>query len=159
MRPDIRPATEADYPSMDRLATAAIRQECAQVYDAEVIEAWASAPSLRRFQDARARGVHFYVAEHKGHLVAYGGIDLDEGLIAALFVDPAYAGEEVGEAMLSFLLRTAREHRLSSLRVESSLDAASFYQRHGFRSYAQQVVDLEHGLQLEAVLMRWPAQA
>jgi N-acetylglutamate synthase-like GNAT family acetyltransferase len=159
MQAAIRPATEADFPAMDSLTTAAIRQECADVYAPEVVEAWVGASSLRRFEQAAAHGVHYYVAEHKGRIVAYGGIDLAEGLIRALFVAPEHAGEAVGETMLAYLLRNARTHRLSSLRVESSLNAASFYQRHGFRSYAQQVVDLDSGLQLEAVLMRWPAGA
>ena len=150
----IRPAVTADFAVMDQLCTAAVRRECAQVYDAEQIEAWVGAPNPGRFEAGVAQGVRYYVTERRGRIVAYGGIDLGRGEIKALFVDPAFGDDGLGEEMLGFMLREAKAGKVGAVQVDSLLNAASFYHRHGFRSVAPQVLDLEHGLQLEAVLMR-----
>ncbi|HEY5799695.1 MAG TPA: GNAT family N-acetyltransferase [Burkholderiaceae bacterium] len=155
MTPAIRAARESDYPEMDALGTAALRINGAQVYAPDVLDAWIGMAHPQRFAKLAAQGVSYYVMTVKGEIVAYGGIDLAQERIEALFVAPACAADGLGERMLAHLKRQAQEHKLAGLSVESGLHAASFYHQHGFESYAQQVVKLAGGMQLEALLMRW----
>lgn len=157
--PFIRPATPDDYPAMDLLCAAALRGEGGLVYDSAAIEAWANAAHPQRYAIEASRGTVYFVAERKGRVAAYGGFNPKQARIEALFVDPACREEELGEIMLAFLMRKAREHALASVSVQSLLSEAGFYHRHGFHSVAQQSVCIEPGIELEAVLMRRAARA
>jgi putative acetyltransferase len=72
------------------------------------------------------------VAETDGAVVGWGSVHLDEGVLAATFVDPDHAGEGVGEAIVDRLEAAARREGVTRLSVPASHNAVGFYEALGF---------------------------
>ncbi|GAB3682129.1 GNAT family N-acetyltransferase [Salinarchaeum chitinilyticum] len=55
-----------------------------------------------------------------------------DGGVRAVYVHPDHAGEGIGTALLERLESTAREQGVESLGLQSSVNARTFYERHGY---------------------------
>ena len=133
----IRPAEASDHPAMNDVFQAAARAFCTEAYGAELVEAWAGNPRPDKYLRGENGGTDFYVLIRQGRVVGYGGLNLKKQLLEALFVDPSLSGQGVGHEMSTFLFATAEAAGIDRLRLESSLNAASFYQRQGFVEVAR----------------------
>ena len=69
-----------------------------------------------------------------GAVVGYGVVGQDAGAIQGLYVSPDVKGRGVGRELLRTLEERARAYGLKSLRLTSSLNAVTFYERAGFRA-------------------------
>lgn len=129
--PSIREAKANDREEMAALHRRSIRELAAEEHSPAEIEAWASfpEPSVYPIDDP---DVIVLVAERGGELVGLGELDVPGGEIARCYVDPEHAGAGVGRALYDALEQRARAAGLDSLYVESSRNAAGFYERMGF---------------------------
>lgn len=129
--PEIREAEPGDRGNLADLHRRSIRALAAEEHSAAEIDAWASFPD-RSIYPVDDPDVLVLVAEREGELAGFGELDIPEGEIARCYVDPAHTGAGVGRAIYDALEQRARAAGLDSLYVESSRNAAGFYERMGF---------------------------
>ncbi|SLM64159.1 MULTISPECIES: GNAT family N-acetyltransferase [Dickeya] len=125
-----RKAMRTDAHAAFALRNRAIIQGCAEHYPPDSLQRWAGGPLSQSFENTVTD--RFYLAEHAQRIVATGMINLDNGMIDAIFVEPDVMGQGIGRAMMQYLEGKARSAGLKELHLEASLNAAAFYHSLGF---------------------------
>jgi GNAT superfamily N-acetyltransferase len=147
----IRKATTADAQDIFDVRFAAIRDQCKNYYPESALDAWTSGSPSERFRaDVEQR---FYVATVNNAVIGTGMLDLDSGQLDAIFVHPLYLRQGVGRAIVSFLENIARINSVNRLKLESTLNAATFYRNLGFRGAQISKYVTSQGLELECIPM------
>lgn len=82
--------------------------------------------------EAVIAGGRTVVAEEKG--VVVGFVDAEPGEVTRLFLLPEAAGRGLGRRLLEIGIAAARRDHAGPIRIEATLNAQSFYERHGFRA-------------------------
>lgn len=143
----------ADAEPLWAIRTAAIRMLCAGHYPAADIESWARTPMPPRFAEVLVlqRAV---VVEERGRAIAFGFLDRDDGEVAAVYVEPAAAGQGVGRRLLARLEADAIASGLACLRLASSLNAVRFYRAAGYGDERADRFRHPGGFELPCVRMR-----
>lgn len=77
-----------------------------------------------------------------------------EGGVRAVYVDPEYAGEGAGAALLERLEAEALDRGLTSLGLLASVNARGFYAHHGYEAVEERSFDFGSGVEGPAVEMR-----
>jgi putative acetyltransferase len=83
-------------------------------------------------------GVAFFVMREDGLAAGCGGIKLfgtDYGELKRMYVRPRYRGAGLGKLMLDHLAQYARQHGVTTLRLETGIhqtEAIGLYERSGF---------------------------
>ena len=125
----LRAANDADAFAMCALHLAAVRVLCAPHYSPQIIGGW-----LRgRVPEGYLPGIRsgsMFVAEVHAKVVGFG--QSKPGEVLAVFVEPRFAGHGIGSELLVRALRDAGADK-GAVRVESTVNAVGFYERHGFR--------------------------
>lgn len=154
---DLRRATPADADDLARIQRRALRERATEAYT-DVQLAPMLAPDRELVPPERlAASDHVYVvAERDDRTVGYGGIHLDDGVLAATFVDPDLASEGIGSAIVERLEALAREHDVETLTTYASLNAEGFYERLGFEPVERVTVGADSDPEIPSVLMRKP---
>lgn len=152
----IRRARAADARGAARCHTRAIRVLGRSHYTARETASW-----------ARGLDESFYIlALRKTDLfeVAEGADGTIAGIAAArgnetwlLYTDPDWTGRGIGSALLKRMEDDIRARGHATLRVESSLAAQSFYERHGYRRRRIYGHRTRGGMVLAALTMTKPA--
>jgi len=133
----IRPATASDAPRIHELHLASVRALCALSYPPTILEGWLANRSPQGYLRSITTG-GLFVAEADGEIIGFceGAV----GEVRAVFVDPRWVGRGVGTALLSQALKVAKVGEPRPVRLESTLNAVRFYERHGFRQVAESTV-------------------
>lgn len=125
----VRAAQDADAQAICSLHLSAVRALCAPHYAPEVIEGW-----LRgRVPEGYLLGIRsgsMFVAEVNARVVGFSESKPAE--VLAVFVEPGSAGRGIGSLLLERALSDAGASN-GIVRVESTINAVGFYERHGFR--------------------------
>ena len=102
-----------------------------------------------------------YVAIIGDQVAASGMVDLASGQVDAVFVSPNLMGRGIGRAMMLHLESLARAAGLGQLKLDSTLNAASFYRSLGFNGDAVVSYCSSGGLSLACIPMikRFPVAA
>lgn len=128
---DIRIAAPTDAERIHAIHTAAARTVCAPFYEPAVLEGWLANRSPAGY--LRSIDAHrMFVAELESGVTGFG--EAVPGEVVALFVDPAFGGRGVGSTLLRHALKLAGD---GVVRLESTLNAVSFYEHFGFRLVAR----------------------
>jgi putative acetyltransferase len=124
----LRLASRADAKAICDLHIATVKALCAPFYESKVIDGW-----LRgRIPDGYLRGIErgmIFVADSKGAVLGWG--EAHPGEVDAIFVDPRYARRGIGSLLMARALEIATKAG-GMVKVESTLNAVTFYQRFGF---------------------------
>lgn len=93
------------------------------------------------FELTENRCAVYMVGEVDGNVAGYGGMwkMVDEGHITNIAVDPMYRGMGVGDAILSTMVKYARENGITAMTLEvrtQNKPARSLYSKHGFKDEA-----------------------
>jgi putative acetyltransferase len=126
----IRKAIEEDAVRIHELHINSARKICSTVYSPEIIDGWLE----KRTPGGYLAGIQageMYVAEIRGKIVGFG--HAVPGEIEAIYVDPAYARQGVGTALMSHGLKMANVKAPGVIRLQSTLNARPFYESMGFR--------------------------
>jgi len=151
--PTIRPGSESDIPAIHRVHSAAIRGLCAGAYSPHLIEAWASNSDLNRYRRMFISSARCLVAVADGEVCGFGSLELPRARLASLFVQPEYAGIGLGRLLLQALEQLAVEAGITTLNVQSSLNAREFYARHGYRLCKMSTHCTSNGLEMDCAEM------
>ena len=149
---DVRDATPSDRSAIRDVHVASVQGLAAEAYGDAVVEAWAKEDDrhLEGYDVDSAASV-FLVAVADGKVVGFGELadgpgateayDLAaDGEIRAVYVAPEYAGEGVGAALLGELESRGRDRGVSTVALTASVNAAGFYESHGY----ERVAETEH---------------
>lgn len=147
----IRKARATDCDDITQVHTASVRAISPGFYTAEEIESLAT-PKQRHDYEQAMLSKEFFVAED-GVVVGFGVLEPRTGLVEAVFVSPAAGGRGVGLQILARLEERARAIRLQSLTLNSSLNAAGFYERAGYVPNGKGRYRLQTGIEIECVPM------
>lgn len=148
----IRRATLDDRQAIYEIQRSAILETCRRSYPEEDVTVWAGLLSPDSYHAIHDR--YFVVAERGGRIEGFGQLDEQEGEVEAIYVSPAAEGKGIGSAILRHLEERARACGLKELKVRSTLNAESFYARHGYQHLALIRYRLVPSLMLNCVEMR-----
>jgi putative acetyltransferase len=148
----IRKARQEDKEAIWRVHGKAIRETCASHYPPEVIQIWAEGLRPEKYEKA-IESYEFFVAEEDGVIIGFGELGQTVGEIQGLYVSPDVKARGVGWKLLSTLEERARAYGLESLRLTSSLNAVSFYERAGFKAVEELTQTLAPGVERGSVRM------
>ncbi len=148
MEIDIRKAVSGDVDCICEVNRQSIVQLDTEIYDEHQMLAWADAvePGLYPIE---ADDVQFYVAESAAGIVGIGWCkpDADEyfsevvdGEISGMYVHPNAAGRGVGTQLYDHLEALLSDSGVSTLGLWASLNAVSFYEKHGYQEVSEQCV-------------------
>ena len=147
----IRKATIADAQSAFDIRIAAINSRCIGYYTPRDLKEWTAGTMSANF--AKMVEDVCYVATVEDVVVGTGMIDLGSGKIDAIFVQPLLMGQGIGRRMMSYLEFLAMAARLTELRLDSTLNAASFYRVVGFVGDAVSTYKTQSGISLDCIPM------
>jgi GNAT superfamily N-acetyltransferase len=147
----LRPARGDDGAAVFEVTRRAIGALAKDHYSPEQIDRWMG-ERTPAFYEAVIAGGCMVVADRAGAVIGF--VDAEPGELTRLFVLPEVAGAGLGARLLKVGVEIARLGHCGPIRVEATLNAESFYRRHGFRRIG--VADFSHGLggaRIEIVLM------
>jgi GNAT superfamily N-acetyltransferase len=147
----IRKATAADAQSIFDIRIAAINSQCTGHYAADDLARWTAGAMSPQFVQMVVDKA--YVATIGDQVVASGMVDLASGHVDAVFVSPKLMGQGIGRAMMLHLESLARAAGLEQLKLDSTLNAASFYRSLGFAGDAVASYCSSGGLSLACIPM------
>ena len=133
-----------------------VRGLAAQHYSPETIDGWAaritdeSVRALMRNPDGEIR----LLAELDGQPVGLGALVVSKSELCACYVVPETIRKGVGSALVREIERIARNHGLTKLDLESSINAELFYAALGYVVVERHEHVLRSGLRMAAVRMR-----
>lgn len=107
---------------------------CKDYYSHKEMDAWTARLTPQLFdegmKDENNIGV---VAVDSAIVVGYGFINVKDREVRALYVLPGYAKQGAGRVIMGRLEELAREKKIESLKVQSTLNAVGFYRKAGYR--------------------------
>ena len=148
----LRQAATSDIPALWELRTRAVAQACVGHYDADVLALWLAAAPAPAMAEHIARGGGLVAMAH-GAILGYAVLDVREGEVDAVFVDPVLHGRGVGRLLLEALEAAARATGHARLFLSASLNAVPFYQRAGFVALREELYPHRSGIGIPSVFM------
>ncbi|WAC25661.1 GNAT family N-acetyltransferase [Ancylobacter sp. SL191] len=126
----LRPARAGDGAALFDVTRRSVAGLATDHYSPEQIAGWMGARTPAYYEDIIARG-NVVVAERAGAVIAF--VDAEPGEVTRLFLLPETAGAGLGRRLLEIGVEKARLGHDGPIKVESTVNAQGFYQRHGFR--------------------------
>ena len=150
MRPD-------EAPVFMEVHRASVRGLAASHYSEEVIDAWAARnpPSERFLTSFHANPdneVRLF-AELAGEVVGLGVVVPQNSELRGCYVHPNAARRGVGSAIVREIERIARDHGVSQLHLDSSVNAEPFYLASGYSVVERGEHRLQAGVSMASVRM------
>lgn len=130
----VRPMRPEDAVGVQDAHTAAVREVCAPLLEPAVVEAWLRGRTPDGYLRAADEGdERFWVAvDHEGGVMGFAS--WRDGELLALYVDPGNQGLGIGRRLFAACEEEARGQGLKITRLNSSLNARTFYEARGFRA-------------------------
>ena len=135
----LRPYLPADAKRCAEIFRASIEELAADDYDADQREAWASRADDEAAFGARLAGALTLLAVIEGATAGFAGLKGGEE-IDMLFVDPEFARQGVGRALVDALTRLAQARGAKRLTTEASEVAKPLFERQGFTAQKRNLV-------------------
>ncbi|MCK1626306.1 GNAT family N-acetyltransferase [Bradyrhizobium sp. 160] len=147
----LRPARAGDGRSLFDVTVQSIQGLGRSHYTSKQLVEWMGQRTAEHYEDIIKKG-RTIVAEQGGEVVGF--VDSDPGEVTRLFLLPKAAGRGLGKRLLKAGVENAKRGYSGPIKIESTLNAQPFYERHGFR--AIQKGFFSHGVggePIEIVLM------
>jgi predicted N-acetyltransferase YhbS len=146
---DLRAARNDDVEAVSQVIVSALRESNARDYPREVIERLAQIFSPAGVLDMFGKRKVF-VATSRQRIA--GTASLDGGMVHAVFVASDVQRCGAGRSLMTEVERTARSAGTATLVVQSSVTAAPFYARLGFKAVRDHHYGEEHTIIMEQPL-------
>jgi GNAT superfamily N-acetyltransferase len=150
----IRPAIPSDAHRIHELHVASVHALCAPSYDQAVVDGWLKGRSAEGYLLGISGGAIF-IAEAASEIVGF--CEAVPGEVRAVFVEPQWVGKGVGRVLLSHALSLASSGHSGPVRLESTLNALTFYEHFGFRQIGRATVR-RNDVDVPVVLMERPVR-
>ena len=137
----LRPARAGDGAAVFAVTHQSISQLGRERYSDEQLRGWMGQRTPDDYERSIAKGA-MVVACVEDRIVGF--VDAEPGEVTRLFVLEQVAGQQVGSRLLQIGLEKASAPGIERIKVESTLNAEPFYQRHGFVSQGRGV--FSHGV-------------
>jgi putative acetyltransferase len=135
----LRPFVPADAKRCAEIFRSSIDELAADDYDADQREAWASASADESAFAAGLAGALTLIAVIDGAAVGFASLKGTD-VIDMLYVDPEYAGQGAGAALIDALTKLASARGAKRLTAEASEGARPLFERLGFRAEKRNLV-------------------
>jgi putative acetyltransferase len=135
----LRPYLSADSRRCAEIFRSSIDQLAADEYDADQREAWASRADDEQAFDARLKDALTLLAVIDGAVAGFASLK-GADQIDMLFVDPEFARQGAGLALIEALTKLAQARGAKRLTVEASDVAKPLFERQGFTSQQRNLV-------------------
>ena len=135
----LRPYLPADAKRCAEIFRSSIEELAAEDYDADQREAWASRADDEAAFGARLAGALTLLAVIGGGIAGFASLKGGEE-IDMLFVDPEFARQGVGRALIDALTKLAQARGAKRLTVEASEIAKPLFERQGFTAQKRNLV-------------------
>jgi putative acetyltransferase len=133
---------------------AAINGIESDAYDEAELDAWkptgAAVDDFGRAVDSDRFDIILAVVD--GEEVGYGVLNIPDGRIDAVYVHPEYSRQGIASSLVGQLESRARMHDIDELKIVSSLNAKSFYERLGYWDFGTKIRTID-GVQVEFAIM------
>jgi putative acetyltransferase len=137
---------------------AAVHSSAAAYYTADILNNWSNPVSPERI----ARFVKtvgdpdkiVLVAKCGDQLAGFGLVEVSAQYLGAIYVHPDFGGLGVGSRILGQLERVAMERGVAKLRLDASLNARAFYEKHGYRVLRSGTHELDNGVSMACLKMK-----
>jgi GNAT superfamily N-acetyltransferase len=137
----LRAARKGDGEHLFEVTRRSVEALARNHYSPEQIAGWRGDRTSAYYEDLIAQG-QVVVAEFKGTVMGF--VDSEPGEVTRLFLLPGVAGSGLGRKLLDVGIANARKGHTGPIKVESTINAESFYRRHGFRTVGRGY--FSHGL-------------
>jgi GNAT superfamily N-acetyltransferase len=130
----IRAATQADATLACHMLCRSISECCAEDHrnDAAVLAAWLGNKTPENVASWFECDTHHSIVACRGSDVVGVAIMTRQGRIVLFYISPEVRNTGTGKALLDALVAQAKEWRLRTIQVASTLSARDFYERNGF---------------------------
>jgi putative acetyltransferase len=154
----IEPAEEQDIAAIMEIHYAAVHQTAQSFYPEEVINGWSPPKDNDRINRIK-RAIEnpdewLIVAKQNNLIVGFGSIAPKDNQLRALYVHPSFGRRGIGARILTALEHEARSLGLSYLQMDASINAESFYRKHGFEIIEYATHQLASGQEMACVKMQ-----
>lgn len=156
----VRQARPGDAQGILQAHRSAVRGTAANAYSQDVVDGWAPATfSLERIEAftrsiERGDAVVIVAEDGTGEIIGFGSIVPANSELRALYVRAEHGRQGVGRAILLELEALARRAGVIELRMDSSVNAASFYEANGYIAIEHGEHTLQSGVSMQCVRMR-----
>lgn len=128
-----------------------------QFYSKEILDDWAPPITKERINEFKRK----MIERHSVGLIAYadceplgfGIIDLYQKRIGAIYVKLESSGLHIGGRLFHELETIARQNGITQLKLDSSLNAKTFYLSNGYIEIAEDFFSLPNGRRMACVKM------
>lgn len=120
-------------------------------YGSKLVEKWASNLDSTSKWKERVSRVNPFVAECDGELVGFAELSAT-GRIGAFYSHHEWQGKGIGKALFEAIESEASRLRITTLRVDSSVDASGFFSARGFK-VLRELVTLTDGIPSKSLYM------
>ena len=153
----IRRATLHDVDEIIECHRAAVHAIGAEFYSQIILDEW-SPPNGRERREGTAFRLNdpeelTVVSIDGERIIGFGGVNSSQRVITSICVHPEYGGKGVGKSLLKYLEAIAAKAACSSLSLDSSLNAISFYEANGYKQALLSGHKLSSGYEMACVVM------
>lgn len=127
----LRPAWPGDGQSLYDVTVQSIQGLGKQHYSSDQLAGWMGERTADYYEDMIKKNKAF-IAEENGEILGF--VDADPGEVTRLFLLPKAAGRGLGKRLLKLGVEIAAKGHLGPIKIESTLNAQGFYERHGFKT-------------------------
>ncbi|NEU56419.1 GNAT family N-acetyltransferase [Halorussus sp. MSC15.2] len=154
----LRAATVAETEAIFVVHVAAIVAHGPSAYTDKQVAAWAAkAEGTERYVDAiEDPSTELVVAESGDCVVGFGELDVENGGVEAVFVDPERNGEGIGSSILNHFEQRLRNEGFDVVRLRAVLNAVGFYERQGYERVERVTTTTTNDVDVDSVRMEKP---
>ena len=135
----LRPYLPADARRCAEIFRSSIEELAADDYDADQREAWAAAADDEAAFAARLADMLTLIAVIDGAAAGFASLK-DGDVIELVYVDPDFAGQGAGRALIDALTKLAAAHGAERVTAEASEGAKPLFERLGFKAQRRNLV-------------------
>ncbi|RKD93271.1 GNAT family N-acetyltransferase [Halopiger aswanensis] len=130
----IRPAAPDETEAIFVVHVAAIIAHGPSAYTEKQVAAWAAKTdgTDRYAASIEDPSTEIVVAEVNERIVGFGELDVGNGEIESIFVDPDWGERGIGSSLLRHFEQRLRDEGFSRVRLRAALNAVGFYERRGY---------------------------